>query len=610
LNGRGAVLVIAMSLLLASQVIPPSVAAISNIPSQAVGLELTIIPPKLPADNGTYSAVVVSLIDSNGLPSAALSNLTVFLTSSQTNIASVPNNITIPAGSEYVVAKAKTTPTPGTTAITASSHGLASSYAQLTTDTPSGFPSKFKVFVSPSDFLRRADIGTVRVELLDAAGFPSKAITPVTALLFSSNVSVASLDQGSLTINPGNIYATGTFHSTSSSGQAVITATSTGYGSGYAIVTVVPRNYCPSSCGPSKLLLKLVPGTLPTDGRTYSALEVGLATNLGEPAISSSNTIVQLSSDTPGVVSVPDFVTIPAGNISVLAPLTTSSLQGIASITASSSSLVPGNLSVRTVIPAPSKLQAYVAPPSSFVSSAGNSPILVIQLQDSDGNPARARNVTDITVTSSNSSMVKGPLQMSVGVGVDYVLVHLAVSGSGQSVLTASSQGLSSSQVDLQLAKSPLVVQLSAYIPKETLYGAGTMFANGTAAMTLSVSFLGTPVQNLAVTWTVTGGSVSPNPTRTGSSGTTSTTFTPNSAGTGNITVSASSPQTGPIRKTDFVSVFQVPTPPPRTPLQVLESLWYYVVAAVAVVFVAVFYVFRMRRKKHRAEIEAGFEVV
>jgi hypothetical protein len=608
LNGRGAVLVTVTLLLLALQAIPLSVAASSSIPSEAVGLALTIIPPNLPADNGTYPAVVVSLVDSNGLPSAALSSLTVFLTSSQMNIAMVPNTITFPVGNEYVVVNAVTTPTPGSTIITASSHGLGSSYAQLTTATPSGFPSKLRVFVSPSNLLRRADTGNVRVELVDDAGSPSKAITSVTVLLSSSNVSIARLDLSSLTINPGDIYVTGTFHSGSSSGQAVITASSTGYTSGGAIVTVEPS--CSGSCGPSELLLKLVPGTLPTDGRTYSALEIGLATSKRQPAVSASDTIVQLFSDESDVVSVPDFVTIPAGSISVLAPLTTSSLQGHSSITAVSSSLLPGNLSVKTVIPAPSILQAYVAPPSTFVTSVGNSPILVIQLQDSNGNPARARVATDIVVTSSNGSMVSGPIHLSVGVGLDYVFTHLTASGSGQSVLTASSQGLSSSQVSLKLARSPLIDQLSAYIPKETPYGGRTMYSNGTATITLSVSFLGQPVQNLTVGWTVTGGSVSPDPSRTGASGTTSTTFTPSMTGVANITASASSPQTGPISQTYLITVLQAPTPPARTLLQLIESLWYYIAVAVAVALVAAFYLLRMRRKKHRAEIEAGFEVV
>jgi hypothetical protein len=136
------------------------------------------------------------------------------------------------------------------------------------------------------------------------------------------------------------------------------------------------------------------------------------------------------------------------------------------------------------------------------------------------------------------------------------------------------------------------------------------MYPNGTATMTLSVSFLGQPVQKLNVSWIVTGGSVSPNPTRTGSSGATSTTFKPNKAGVANITASASSPLTGSIKRTYLINVFLAPLPPSRTPLQIIESLWYYVAVAVAVVFVALFYLLRMRRKKQRAQIEAGFEVV
>jgi len=596
-------LFIALALLLALQALPASMSAASNTPSQAVGLGLTIIPPRLPA-NGTYPAVVVSLVDSKGLPSAALSNLTVYLSSSQTNIASVPSAVTINAGSEYVVVNATTSSTPGSTTITASSHGLQSKFATLTTATPSGFPSKLEVFVSPSNLLGRAYTGSIRVELVDDAGFPSKAINPVPALLSSSNVSVASLNQNSLTINPGEIYATGSFTTRSSSGQAVITASSTGYGSGGVVVTVVSPNYCKGACGPSELLLKLVPGILPADGNTYNALEVGLATGSAQPAASSSGIIVQLSSENPNVVSVPSFITIPAGNISVLVGLTTSSLQGHSSITAFSSSLLPGNVSVTTLIPAPSSLQAYVAPPSTFVTSAGSPPILVIQLQDSNGNPARARAVTSIIVTSSNSSMVRGPLHLSIGLGADYILTLLTASGSGQSVLTASSQGLSSSQVSLQLSRSPLVDELNAYIP------GGTLYSNGTATMTLSVTFLGQPVPNLAVNWTATGGYDSPLSTTTGSSGSTSTTFTPTADGGANVTASTSSLLTGPISLSHPLYVYQLPVSAKPSLLHTIMGYWYYIAAVVAVVVVGLGYLLRMRGKKQRAEIEAGFEVV
>lgn len=616
MNGRRAVLIAALSVLLAFQVVPLSVAAPSSTPSQPVGLALTIIPPKLPT-NGTYPAVVVSLVDVNGLPSAALTNLTVFLTSSETNIASVPNFVTIPAGSEYVVVAAETTLTPGTTVITASSHGLNTAQAPLSTAIPSGYPARLEVFVSPQTLLERPDTGTVRVELVDDAGSPSKAITPVTARLVSSNISIATLNQGTLTIEPGQIYASGTFKALGNSGQAYFTASATGYGSGYAIVTVGPN--CAADCGPSELLLRLVVrgtasgtgalGTLPADGNNYSALEVGLATSSGAPAVSTSDILVQLSSANPGIVSVPTLVKIPAGNISVLAPLTTSTLPGHSSITATSSNLVQGNANVTTVIPAPSELKAYVAPPSTFVSPVGNSPILVVQLQDSAGNPARARAVTDITVTSSNSSTVSGPIQLTIGKGLDDVFQLLSVSGSGSCVLTASSQGLSSSQVNLQLARSPLVEQLVPTF-QATPYGSTTMWSNETASLQLSVSFLGQPIKNLTVDWTLSAGSVVPMIANSGTSGVASTTFTPDRTGFANITASASSPLTGPIVKSYRFDVIQPPVKGPESLRQNVENHWYIFVAALVVVLACVFYLLRMRRKRQRAEIEAGFEVV
>ena len=77
-----------------------------------------------------------------------------------------------------------------------------------------------------------------------------------------------------------------------------------------------------------------------------------------------------------------------------------------------------------------------------------------------------------------------------------------------------------------------------------------------------------------------------------------------------NITASATSPQTGPLSKDYQLAVYQAPPKPPASIVQVLVSYWYYLLAAVVAAVVALVYVFRLRRKKQRAEIEAGFEVV
>jgi len=598
----------ALLLLSALQFLPAS-AATPTIPGLATNVILTIIPPKLPADGGVYSAVVVSLADSANLPTASLQSVTVFLTSSQTNIASVPDSVTIPAGQEYAIANATTTTTPGIAMITAHAEGLGSpAPAQLITVKPSGYPSKLLVFTSPSTFLPRADVGVVRVEVVDDAGLPSKAISSIPVQLSSSNASIASLVQTTFTVPAGSIFVDGSF-STSDPGSAVITATSTGYSSGAALVTVDKPGQCIGSCLAYKLALRVVsdgsPGTLPTDGQIYNVLEVSLQTLSGTPVTSSSDTVVQLTSDQSEVASVPSLITIPAGSISALAGVTTSALAGVANVTATAAGLIPASVPVATVIPAPSRLQAYVAPPSSAFSASGNYPILVVQLQDSSGNPARARQDTSVVVTSSNSSLLSSFVTLGISKGNDYVSSFLHTKGVGKSVLTASSQDLASSGADLISVPSPLVVTLQLTSTTNTF-----IYENQTATFTFSMSFVGQPLKNINVTWSATGGEITPNVGNTGTTGASSVVFAPGDFGRYNITASANSPQSGQVTMAYSLIVAQLPLKPGPSLVQQILGLWYYIVAAVAVVVLALVYLLRMRRKKQRAEIEAGFEVV
>ncbi len=604
--------------LLAIQYLPVS-AATSKVPGQPANVVLTIIPPKLPADGGVYPAAVISLLDSSNLPTAAFGDVTVFLSSDQTNIAAVPATVTIAAGHTYAIANVTTTTTPGTATITASAQGLLSQpqvsvSVPLTTVTPSGYPSKLLVLASPANFLPRSDRGLVRVEVVDAAGLPSKAITPIPVALSSSNVSIASLGQSSLNIPEGSIFVDGSF-ATSGTGSAVLTATSTGYTSGAAVVTVGKSGGQGGPNIPTRLALRVIAGgttgTLPSDGQTYGVLEVSLQTSSAGPATLGSDTVVQLTSDQSGLALVQSLVSIPAGSISAIASITTSALAGVANITATapSASLLPATVSVKTVIPAPSKLQAYVAPASSAYSATGNYPILVVQLQDSTGNPARARQDTSVVVTSSNGTLLSNFITVGISKGNDYVFSYLHVKGVGTSVLTALTSDLTSSQVSLQTLPSPLAVNLAIQPDGPTPYS-GLIYQNESASFTFSAYLDGQPLQNINVTWTSTGGTLSSTTGTTSRYGTSSIMFTPTKPGVFNITASMYAPQTGSVAVTRALTVAQVPTKPAPSLAEQILGFWYYIVAAVAVAVVAVIYLFRMRRKKQRAEIEAGFEVV
>ena len=416
----------------------------SSVPSRATSVTLSIIPPTLPSDGGIYPAVVVSLADAADLPAAATGNVTVFLASSATNIAQVPGSVTIDAGQEYTVANVTTTTTPGSAVIAAHAEGLSSpAPVTLATVTPSGFPSKLVVYTSPSVFLPGAGTGVLRVEVVDAAGFPSKAISAIPVSLFSSNSSVASLGQSFLTIAAGSMMADGTIQ-TSNPGSATISAVSTGYASGAGLATV-DQLVQPDQA--YRLAMRVVPGVLPTDGQTYPVLEVDLQTSAGSPATSSTDTVVQLTSDNPVVASVPSLVVIPAGSTSALASVSTSALAGVANVTAAVAGLLPATISIKTIIPAPTRLGMYIAPP--LVSSCPGQllPMVVVQLQDSAGNPSIARQTTEVVISSSGGG---NPLLLTVPVGSDFAYATLSSGGAGSITLTASSQGLGSAQATLQ----------------------------------------------------------------------------------------------------------------------------------------------------------------
>lgn len=787
-------------------------------PSQ---LSLSVIPPKLPADGKTYSAVVVSLEDSGGRASVAFAAVTVYLSSSSQNVATVSNPIVIPQGHLYAIANLTTTVTPGTTAITASSAGLQTAIASVTTATPSGFPSSLKVFLAPNATISEPSYrGLVTVELLDQKGLPARAGNNTLVQLSSSDTNVANVSQNSLMIHTGDIMASGNFVTAYIPGQASVIAVASGLLSGSAAATVIGSSplflkvfaqptkiglksigrltlgltdksgnpattpadlvisvtsnntavayaglvskpgksfnvtiyagssfavtnytttkipgtanftfsesglnpayalvssvaaattpnefqvlvgptrvladqqgysaavvsllYCKAGvliakCSPAnstipitvqltssdtqvgtvpsnvtiqpgkgfaaftftstylaertiitafangfqtgqasiltvgpvpaQLRLAGLPGTLPADGNSYKALEVYLEDSSGGPAFASSNTQVQLLSSESDVVSLDSSVTILNGSYFAVANLTTTLLPGSANITAFAASLSPALIVVKTQVPAPSQVATYISPAKSLLTGVSLNPILVVQLQDSSGNPARARVDTLAIVTSSNSSVLKTPIPLIIKKGQDYASTTLDVLSSGSATLTTESSGLATSSATMNVA---------SLVPTLTLTPSyASIYSNSKATLQLTVVVEGMPVQGARVSWNSTTGSVSPNVTVTNSKGVTSTIFdppSPNSHGYANIWASISSPDFGTASALFGAAYTVQPVKTPPTLAQTILSYMIYIIPVLAVVVaVALFITLRRRRQRAREELEAGFQTM
>ena len=596
-----------LSLLLLSLLIAPLSAAVASggTPGLPTSLSIQSAPPSLPANGNTFDSVVVSLKDVHGNPSLAVTPILVNLRSSELNVATVALTVTIPAGHDYVLADVNTTTTPGSTVITASSSGLQSSLFTLNTVTPSGLASQLKVFVAP-DTIPDGYPGTLAVELQDAAGIPSKAISPVTVSLTSNEPGIAVPGVSTVTIPAGQYFATVSFETGPESGDAVIYAQSGNFTEGSGPITVVTAEVGTASRLELQGLFEGGAGTggattLPADGQQYNVLEVELLDSSGNPVPAPTSITVQLTSSQSPVLSTASTITIQAGSVYTLTQVQTSFLAGTAVISATSPGYTSANATFVMEIPAPSKVTIYVAPQDNILTQ-GFTPVVAVQLQDFNGGPASARAATSVLVTSSNLGVVSGSFTVNIPMGNDYGEAELNVTGTGTTTLTASASGLSSSETPLQVIAFPLRTSLTA--------ADSTIYVDNTTTLTLNVTLLGEPLVGANVTWISSSGTLSPRSAMLGSGGTTTVTFYPNAAGYINITAVVSDPA---VPKTTAFTYVNVDPTPPKAPLTLVKFLKIYgiiIVAPVVAVAGYMAYYLRKRRKKAREELEAAFQNV
>ena len=196
-------------------------AAPSHTPA---GVSVTVIPPVLPADGGTYPALVISLVDAGGAPTLSLSDVTILLSTTNSTIASVPSTATVSAGHNFVQVSVTTSTTPGTTTLTATGNGLATKQVPLQTVVPTAGASILGLYTSPDASLLalQGSDGVYAVELQTAGGKPGTVSAATDVMITSSNGSLIprTID---LTIPAGSSVAYGAI-TVNDSGTATLTA--------------------------------------------------------------------------------------------------------------------------------------------------------------------------------------------------------------------------------------------------------------------------------------------------------------------------------------------------------------------------------------------------
>lgn len=208
-----------------------SIAQLSTYAPTPAEISISMTPALLPADAGSYRALLISLLTAQGQPAVAPVPIPVQLFSSNTNVTTLNSSVVIPVGSSSVLTWVDTSSTAGTAVITAlaSNYGYAST--QITTIIPG--PTKLAVYTAPSSSLTGSLGGVyVAVQVQDSSGNPAQVRFPSEISMFSTGTPVLSKPLEFTLAQAGDSVWVTLYSNTT--GQSTLSVTSTGLEPAYA----------------------------------------------------------------------------------------------------------------------------------------------------------------------------------------------------------------------------------------------------------------------------------------------------------------------------------------------------------------------------------------
>ncbi len=306
-------------------------------------------PNTLPADEGSYPAIIVQLQDSTSAPARAPpGGVDVALSCSNTAAGTVTPNIRIPEGQTYAIANFNTTTLAETQARTipvtviATAQGYSPSQATITMTPVAENPTKLKIFTyAPKVLADQSSYNQIAVQLQNSAGYVAKTTQ-------DTLINIASDDSSVCHVNSTSILAGKTYAST---------ALGTTYKPGTANIIAVADNFPLTSQAistfgfiASKLTVYCIPSSLPAGGsNVHQIVQVQLQDAQGRPALNTGVDLdVKLFSSQPTVAVVSPTLTISSGKSLAIGSITTTDMPGNTTITAQASGYTTGQTNITT----------------------------------------------------------------------------------------------------------------------------------------------------------------------------------------------------------------------------------------------------------------------
>jgi hypothetical protein len=188
--------------------------------------------------------------------------------------------------------------------------------------------------------------------------------------------------------------------------------------------------------------LSLAPPVINADGQTHRIVVVQLQHGNGQPYIAQGDLTVYLTSSNLDIGAVSEQLAVPRGRSYARANFTSSYNEGVALITASAEGFQTGS-SVLQVVKSDfdAKLTVYAAP-SLMPAERNVEGRAVVQIMDFRGVPYNALKDVELTLTSSNHSVLTLPATAVIRKGANYVEVTYVVQGEapGAAIIHAHAQ--------------------------------------------------------------------------------------------------------------------------------------------------------------------------
>jgi hypothetical protein len=482
-----------------------SVVATTEAQKEGPLIKISLAPPVINADGQTHRIIVVQLQHGNGQPYIAPEDFTVYLTSSNLDIGTVSEQLTIPKGKSYARGNFTSSYNEGLALITASAEEFQTGSAVLQV-IKSDFDAKLVVYGAPSLMPAVKDVeGRAVIQIMDFQGVPYNALRDVTLTLTSSNHSGLTLPDTAV-IKKGENYVEVTYVIQGEvPGTALVYAHAQNFEPGQALITIT--NETRKAHG---LQMYFAPNVLLPDQGTHTTITVQIVDVDGNPVKAIKDTLVTLTSSNLNIATISETLTITKDGYHATTIINTRYLPGETIIAASSPSLSPiqGILQVSGNLP---RLLEIYPVPERIIANNDENEVITIQVLDEDGDPINADRDITVYLSSSSSRVGTVPIVGTIAKGSSYItLPFKATERPGVTTIIATTQGLEPSEVLIETVA--LVMNVTLTTPKSILL-------NQTFNVHVNVTSYGQPVTGAKVKWTALGGVIKQEDTESDSLG-------------------------------------------------------------------------------------------